>query len=159
MGIPHIAFNLRLRHQCRHGVNDNNVYCTAAHKCFSDLQRLFSCIRLGQQKFINVDAKRVGIFRVERMFRIDEGSLSANLLYFSDSMQGNRCFTGRFRSIYFYNTSFWKSANTQGNIKCQGSAWYNFHFHVIGFTQFHDRTFTKLFFYLTKRHIQRSTTI
>ncbi|MNN43110.1 hypothetical protein D3C81_1573300 [compost metagenome] len=110
MGIPHIAFDFRLRHQCCYRVNDNNVYCAAANERLSDFQRLLTRIRLGQQQFINVYAKGIGIFRVERMLCIDEGSLSAKLLYFCDGMKGNRCLTGGFRSVYFNNTSLGKSA-------------------------------------------------
>ncbi|MNC75327.1 hypothetical protein D3C75_1268400 [compost metagenome] len=86
MGISHIAFNFRFRHQCRYGVHDDNVYCATADERFGDFQCLFACIRLGEQQLINVYAESISILRVKRMLCIDESSLSTKLLHFCNRM-------------------------------------------------------------------------
>ena len=46
MRIAHVPVDLRLRHQSRNRVNDNNVNRTGTDHRFGDLQRLLSVIRL-----------------------------------------------------------------------------------------------------------------
>ncbi|MNP05241.1 hypothetical protein D3C76_971880 [compost metagenome] len=57
MGITHFPFNFRFRNQCCYGVNYDNIHRSTAYKSFCDLKCLFPCIRLGEQQFVNVDAK------------------------------------------------------------------------------------------------------
>ncbi|MNN30390.1 hypothetical protein D3C81_1440360 [compost metagenome] len=128
--VPHFAFDLRFRHQCRNGVDDDNVDRAAAHERFGDLQRLFPRIRLGQQKFVDVHAQLAGIRRVQCMLGVDEGSLSADLLNFSDRVQRYRRFTGRFRPIDFDNPSARKSSGTQGDIQGDRSARDDLYLHM-----------------------------
>ncbi|MNM70341.1 hypothetical protein D3C81_819680 [compost metagenome] len=93
MGIPHLAFNFRLRRQGGHRVDDDDVDRVGAHQHVADLQRLFTGIRLGDQQVVDVDAQLGGIDGIQRVLRIDEGTGLAFLLGFRDHLQGKSGFT------------------------------------------------------------------
>ncbi|MNI89067.1 hypothetical protein D3C73_1464220 [compost metagenome] len=114
---------------------------------------------MGQQQFVNIDAQLARIAWVQRMLRVNKRSLSAGLLYFSNGMQGNCRLTRRFRSVHFNNPAFRKAADSKRNIKSQRSARHDFDLHMSRLAQLHNGTFTELFLNLTKRHLQRCTTI
>ncbi|MNC32583.1 hypothetical protein D3C75_809450 [compost metagenome] len=159
VGIPHLAFDFRLRHKSRYGVHNNDINGAAAYQGFRNLQRLLAGIRLGQEELVYVDAKLAGIQRIQSMLRIDECGLSACLLHLCDGMQCNCCFTGGFRSVYFNNPPTRKSAYAKGNIQSQRTAGDGLHLHVGRFSKLHNRAFAELLFDIAKCRFQCCATI
>ena len=66
-----------------------------------------------KNQFININTEIFRIVRVNRIFRIDEGSTSSLLLYLRNRMQSKCCFTARFRTVNFNNPSFRISTDPQ----------------------------------------------
>ena len=67
MGIPHLAFDFRLRHQGRHGIHHDHIDGPAAYQGVSDFQCLFTGIRLGNQQVVDIHAQLMGIDRIKGM--------------------------------------------------------------------------------------------
>jgi hypothetical protein len=81
------------------------------------------------------------------------------LLHFRDRVQRDGRFTGRFRSVYFYNSSARKPAYAKRDIKRERAAWDRLHLHVSRFPELHDRSFSELFLDITQCRFQCRTTI
>ena len=87
VAVPHLALDLGARYQGGDGVDDDDVDGAGADQHVRDLQRLLTGIRLGHQEGVGVDAKLLGVVRVERVLRVDEGRDAAGLLRVGDGMQ------------------------------------------------------------------------
>ena len=86
MGITHFTLNFRLRHKCSHGVDYDNVKCTASYEHITDFESLFTGIRLRNDEFTDINAKVLRIYGVKCMFCIDKCGLAARLLRFCYNM-------------------------------------------------------------------------
>jgi hypothetical protein len=117
--VAHFAFDFSLRYQGRHGVDDDHVDRVGAHQHVGDFQGLFAGVRLRNQQVVDVDAQLAGVFRVEGVFGVDEGAGGAVLLRLGDDRQGQRGFTGGFRTVDFDDTAFWQAADAEGDVQTQ----------------------------------------
>ncbi len=72
MRVADFAFDFRFRRQCRHGVNDDNVYCARTRQCVTDFQCLLAGVRLGAQQVVDIDAQFTCVDWVQRVFSIDK---------------------------------------------------------------------------------------
>ena len=81
------------------------LHVVAAHKAFGYVQRLLSGIGLRNEQTVDINAECAGVSRLKGVLNVDKGNLAAQLLGFSQNMQGQGGFTGRFRSVYFDNSS------------------------------------------------------
>ena len=105
MRVADFAFDFRFRRQCRHGVNDDNVYCARTRQGVTDFQCLLAGVRLGAQQVIDIDAQFTCIDWVQRVFSIDKRTSFTFALGCGDHLQRQRGFTGRFRSVDFDDTA------------------------------------------------------
>ncbi len=119
MHVAHFTFDFSLRYQCRHGVDDDHVNGVGAHQHVGDFQGLFAGVRLGNQQIIDVDAQLAGVLWIERVFGVDECAGRAGFLRLGDHGQGQRGFTGGFRTVDFNNTAFWQTADAECDIQTQ----------------------------------------
>jgi hypothetical protein len=87
-GIAHLAFDFGLRHQRGDRIDDHHIDAGRTHQHVGDFQRLFAGIGLRDQQFVEVYTKLLRVARVERVFGIDEGCRTAELLHFGDHLQG-----------------------------------------------------------------------
>ena len=101
MGVAHIALDLRTRNKSRNGIDDYNIDSARTGQGFGYLERLLAVVRLRDEKRIDINAEIRGIYGIERVLGINERSLAAHFLNLCRNMQGNRRFTGGFRSEYF----------------------------------------------------------
>ena len=90
MLIAHVAFDFRFRHEGRYGVDNYDVNRAGAHQNFADLKRLLAGVRLRDQQILNVHAKLLGVFRIKRVFGVDEGRNATSLLRVRDDVQTER---------------------------------------------------------------------
>ena len=72
VGVAHVAFDLGLRHQRRHRVDDDDVDRAGADQRLGDLQRLLAGIRLRDEQLVQVDAAAARRRRVERVLGVDD---------------------------------------------------------------------------------------
>ena len=63
------------------------------------------------------------------MLNVDKGNLAAQLLGFSQNMQGQGGFTGRFRPIYLNDASAWQAADAQRQVQPQAAGGNGIHLH------------------------------
>ncbi len=93
MRVADFAFDFRLRRQRRHGVDDDNVYRAGTRQRVTDFQRLLAGIRLGAQQVVDINAQLAGIYRIQRVFGIDERTGFAFTLRCGDNLQRQGSFT------------------------------------------------------------------
>ena len=117
MGVPHLPLDLSLGNQGRHGVDDDDVQTARTHEHVSDLQGLFTGVRLGDQKIVDVDAQSLGINRVKGVLGIDEGGIAAGPLRTGHSVQGNSGLSGGLRPVDLDDATSRKPSDPQGHIK------------------------------------------
>ena len=91
--IAHLAFDLRLGHQCGNGIDDDDVKSPGADQHIRNLKRLFSRIRLRHDEGIGIHAELARIFRIQRVLRIDESSNSTVLLRIGNAVKGHGGFS------------------------------------------------------------------
>ena len=94
MRVAHLTLDLRFRRQRGDRIDDNDADRSRANQHVGDLERLFAGIGLRYQQFVDIDAQFLGIGRIERVFRIDEGRRAAQFLYLSNHLQCQRCLAG-----------------------------------------------------------------
>ncbi|MCY1414485.1 hypothetical protein D9M71_299380 [compost metagenome] len=119
MHVTHFAFDFSLWHQGGHGVDDDHVNRVGTHQHVGDFQGLLAGVRLGNQQVVDVDAQLAGVLRVEGVFGVDECAGRAGFLSLGDHGQGQRGFTGRFRTVDFNNTAFWQTADAESDVQPQ----------------------------------------
>ena len=109
----------------------------------SDLKRLLTVVRLRHEEVVDVDAELAGISGIERMLRIDERRLPAQLLRFGDDVQRHRGLAARFGAKDFNDAAAGETANPQRGVNRQAPAgnYTNGHQNVPA-TQAHDGTLT-----------------
>src|SRR6185436_18914706 len=95
--LAHLALDLGLGRQRRHRVDDDHVDRARAHQHVGDLERLLAGVGLGNQQVFGLDAELGGVRDVERVLRVDEGGGAADLLHFSDDLEGQGRLAGRLR--------------------------------------------------------------
>ena len=155
MMVAHLAFQLGTRYQGGNRINHQHINRPGTHQRIGNFQCLFTGIRLGNQKLIQINAQFTCIGRVEGVFGIHKGTISALCLRFGYGMERQRCFARRFRPVNFDNPPFWKAANTKSDIQPERAGGNRLDIdHTIALTQLHDRAFAKGFFYLANRRIQ-----
>ena len=132
MGIAHLAVDLRLGHQGRHGVHDDNVHRTGAHHGLGDLQRLLAVIRLGDVEIIHVHADISRIDRIQRVLCVDESGDTALLLHLSYHVKRHGGLTAGLRAIDLDDPSPRNAAQSQGDIQAQGAGGDGLYIHIRG---------------------------
>ena len=90
MAVAHLAFDFRLRHECRDRVDDDAVDAVGANQHVGNFQTLLAGVRLRDQEIGDLDAKALGILRVERVFSVDVCRNAAILLDFGDDLKTER---------------------------------------------------------------------
>ena len=117
MRITHFAFNFSLGRQCRDRVDDDDINCTGSNQHIRDLKRLFTCVGLRDQQFIDINADFFGVARVERMLGVDECRRTAQFLRFGDYLQRQGRLAGCFRPVNFNHPSPGHTTNTERDIE------------------------------------------
>ena len=87
MAVAHLALDLGPRHQRRDRIDHQYVDRVRSHQGVDDLERLLAGVGLRDDQLVDVDAKLLGVDRVERVLGIDEGGGTAALLRLGDHVQ------------------------------------------------------------------------
>ena len=155
-GVSHLSLDLLLGDQGCHGVDDDDVHGAAAHHGVCDLQGLFTVIRLGNVKVVDVHTDVPCIYRVKGMLRVDEACDAAPLLYLGHHVQCHRGLTGGLRTVDLDHPASGNAAQAQGDIQAQGAGGYGLNVHIAaGISQLHNGAFAEISLDLFDRGIQR----
>ena len=117
--VAHLAVNLRLGHQRRHGVHHHHVQGPGAYQRLGNFQGLLAGVRLGDVQFVNVDSQLLGVGGVQGVFRVHKGADAALFLGLGHDVQRHRGFTGGFRAVDFDDAALGYAAHPQGQIQLQ----------------------------------------
>ena len=117
--VAHLALDLRTRHERGHGVDHDDVDRAGAHERLGDLERLLAGVGLGDEHVLHLHAQRAGIRRVERVLRVDEGDLAAELLCLREDVQRERRLTGGLRPVDLDDAPSRQAADAQRQIQRQ----------------------------------------
>ena len=157
MRVAHVAFELGLRNQRRHGVHDDDVHAAGANQRFSDFERLLAVVGLRDQQVIHVHAELPRIDRIKRVLRVNERRLPAELLRLGDDMQRHGRLAARFRAVDLDHAPAGEAADAQRRVNREASARDYTHGHQdVPAAQAHDRAFTVVLFNLRYRRCQQS---
>ena len=113
-GHAHVALQLGLGHERRHGVHHDHVQGIGARQGFANGQGLLAAIRLRHQQVIEVHTQLASVLRVERVLRINEGTHTPSLLGIGDHVQHYRGFARRFRSVNFDDAPLGHATDAEG---------------------------------------------
>jgi hypothetical protein len=156
MGVAHFALDLGTGHHGRHGVHDHTVDGARAHQRLADLQRLLARVRLADEKAVDINTQRLGVYRVQRVFHVDERNLTAALLGLGNAVQRQRRFARRFRPVDLDDTPAGQAADAQRHVQRDASRGNGVHLHGDILPQLHHGAFPELFFNLCQRRFQRA---
>ena len=104
-GVAHLAIEFVLGNERGYRVDDDDVNGVGANKGFGDVERVFTGVGLGNEKVVEVHADGAGVFRVEGVLHINEGSQATVALGFGDHAKTERGLTGGFRTVDFHDAS------------------------------------------------------
>ena len=95
--IADLAFQFLLRHQRRHGVDDDDIHGVGLDEHFRDVHRLFAAAGLADQERFQLDAQLLGPAGIEGVLGVDEGGDAALALGLGHGVQGEGRLAARFR--------------------------------------------------------------
>ena len=113
--VAHLALDLRLRYECGHRVDDDDVDGARPDQHVGDFQRLLAGVRLGDEQRVGVDAQLLGVIGVERVLGVDERGDAAALLRVRDRVQ-RHCRVVRQHAVREKAVSRWHD-NVEGRLK------------------------------------------
>ena len=119
MRIAHVAVDLGLRRERRHGIDHDHIQRTALAELLADGERLFAGVRLRDDEIVKVHADLLRVAGIERMFRIDERGDTAVLLRVRHHVQGQRRLAARLLTVAFHDTSAREPAHAEREIERQ----------------------------------------
>jgi len=94
VGVAHLALDLSLRRQCGDRVDRDDGQRAGAHEELTDLERLLAGVGLGDKQLVHVHADLLGVARVHRVLRVDEGADPAAALRLGDHVVDEGRLTG-----------------------------------------------------------------
>ena len=121
--IAHFAFEFGFGHERGHRVHHDHVHGVRADQRLGDFQRLLAVVRLRDQQVVHVHAQLARVDGIERVLRVDERRLPAQLLRLGDHVQRQRCLAARFRAVHFNHAPAGKSAHAQRRVDAKSSRW------------------------------------
>src|SRR3989338_8609822 len=87
MRIAHLALDFRLRHERGYRIHYDHIHHIGTHQRLHNIERLLAIIRLGNEEIAYIHADALGVFRIQRVFRIHKGRHAARFLCIGDNMQ------------------------------------------------------------------------
>jgi hypothetical protein len=153
--VPVSAFDFGLGRERGHRVDDDQVDRARAHQGVDDLERLFAGVGLADQQLLQVDAELLRVLDVERVFGVDEGAGTAELLHFGHDLQGQRGLARGLGAVDLDHPTARQAANAERDVQAQragGDDLDVFDHFAIG--QAHDRALAELLFDLCQCGLQ-----
>src|SRR5258708_1911953 len=140
--VAHFAFELGLGDEGRDGVHDDDVDAAGADQRLGNFEGLLAVIGLRDEKIVYVHTEFARIDRIERVLRINEGGLAAELLRFGDDVKSHGGLAAGFRAVDFDHAAAGEATNTQSGVNGETPAGnYTDGHQNVPAAQAHDRAF------------------
>jgi len=153
--LARLMLEVSLRSACD-GVDDDDVDAVGAHQHVGDFQTLLAGVRLRDQHIADIDAELFGIGRIERVFGVDVGGHTAELLHLRHHLQAQGGLAGGFRAVDLDHAAARQAADAQGHVQRQraGGDDIDIARRIVG-THAHDGALAELALDLPQGRIQR----
>ena len=155
LAVTHIAFDLGLRHQRRHRIDDDDVKSPGTNEHVGDFQRLLPVVRLRNDERIGIDAQVARIHGIKGVLGVDERGHATVLLRVGDHMQRQRGLARRLRAIDLHNASTGQTADAQSSVEGQRTGGNHLDVLFRPISQTHGRALAELLLHLGQRRIER----
>jgi len=119
LDVAHLPLELRLGHEGRDGVDDDDVHRAAAHKDVRDLQGLLARVRLRDEKLVRIDAESASVGRIECVLGVDEGGDAPAGLRVGRDVQSESGLARRFGAEDLNHTPLRDPADADGFVQAQ----------------------------------------
>ena len=117
--VAHLAFDLRLGHERRDRIDDDDVDAARAHQHVGDLEALLAGVGLRDQQVADVDAELAGIDGIERVLGVDVGGGAAGLLHLCDDLQAQRRLARRFGTVDLDDAAARQAADAERDVEAE----------------------------------------
>ena len=134
----HVALDLLTGHQSGHRVHHHHVHGPRAHQRLADGQSILAAVGLGDQQVVNVHAQSLGIDGIQGMLGINEGGLTAGLLYLGGDVKSHGGLTRGLRPKDLNDTAAGNAADTQSHVQSQRARVDGLYRHAGIVAQLHD---------------------
>jgi hypothetical protein len=119
--VAHVALQLGLRDEGRHGVDHDQVHGTGARQRIGDLQGLLAVVRLRDEQAGDVDAEVAGVGQVQGVLRVDVRSRAAALLHARDDLEHQRGLARALRAEDLDDAALGQAADAQGQVETEAA--------------------------------------
>ena len=153
--VAHFAFDLGLRRERGHRIDDHQIDRGRTHQRVDDFERLFTGVGLADEQFLQVDAELLRIGGVECVLGINESAGAPDLLHLGDHLQRQRGFAARLRAVDFDHAPARQAAHAERGVEPERAGGDDFDvFDHFAFAQTHDRALAELLFDLRQCSLQ-----
>src|ERR1041384_7211570 len=149
--LAHLARDLGLGGERRHGVDDDHVDRAGAHQHVGDLERLLAGVGLGDEQVFGLDAELGGVGDVERVLRVDEGGGAADLLHLGDDLEGQGRLARGLRTVDLDHPAARQAADAEGEVQAERARGHHVDIPDRRVVHLHDRALAELLLDLGKR--------
>ena len=159
MGVAHLALDLGLRHERRHGVDGDDVDGAGAHEELADLERLLARIGLRDEEIVDVDADPPRVLGIHRVLGVDEGTDAPTPLRLRDHVVDERRLARRLRPEHLHHAAPRQPADSERHVEGERPGRHRPDRHLRLVAHAHDRALAELPLDLAERNVECFVTI
>src|SRR6266850_90765 len=153
--VAHLALDLGARHECRDGVNDDEIHGTGADERVGDLEGLFAVVGLRDEELVDVHAADARPRGVEGVLGVDERGGAAALLDRGDGVQREGRLARGLRPVDLDHPTARVPADAERQIEGDGTARDRVDALAPRGAELHDRALPELLLDLQDRLVDR----
>ena len=103
--VAHLAVELVLRDEGGDGVDHDQVDGSGTDEGFGDVKCVLAAFGLRDHKVVEIDADRLSIAGIKRVFDVDEDGVATLFLSLGYRAQAESCLAGAFGAVDFADTT------------------------------------------------------
>ena len=154
MGIAHLPFDLRFRHERRNRVDRDDVERAGPDQQLRDLERLLARVRLRDEQIVDVDADPLRVRRIHRVLGVDERRDAAAALRLRDHVVDERRLSRRLGAEDLDDAPAREPADAEAEVERERAGRDRADRHGRLVAHPHDRAFAELALDLSERNVQ-----
>ena len=155
VAVAHVAVDLSLRREGRHGVDNDHVKRAALAELLADGEGLLAAVRLGDEQVVEFDADLARVARIERVLRVDERRNAAGLLRVRHNVQREGGLAARFLPVALDDASARQPAHTEREVERERARGDDGDVRVLLAAEAHDGKFSEFLLDLRQHRVQR----
>ena len=153
--VAHLALDLGLRHERRHGVDRDDVDGTRAHEQLADLERLLAGVRLGDEEVVDVDADAPRVLGIHRVLGVDERADAAAPLRLGDHVVDEGRLARRLGPEHLHHAAAREPADPERHVERERAGRHRPDRDLRLVAHAHDRALAELPLDLAERDVER----